>query len=274
MRAMLIPRRQSMLPLASAMILALAASDAQAQTKKPSSTSSTPEKSSAPSTQSAPSSSEASAPKEPEKEKKEEEEEEKETNRAIYMSAEIAFTRVDIGAISNDLAFDKTAANGVLYGFAAGLRSHELRYGLRWRVHDTTEYAIWSLAASLGYGLPLRPVSPIFSIHVGYAWDQKIQQGAFAGTPGARTLLEPQVDLRGLVAGIDVNASYWVTRFLRLGLFIGGDFYWLHRAQADVPGAVPPLTPQERQHPLFTEDGSGMGFSVNAGFRGAFDIAF
>jgi hypothetical protein len=202
------------------------------------------------------------------------EEEEKETHRAIFFSADLGFTRTDLGGISNNLDFEKTAANGILYGFAAGLRQKDMRYGIRWRVYDTTEYALWSFMGTIGYGLPLRPISPVFSLNVGYVWDQKIQQGALQGTLPRGTVLPPDVDVRGLLVGLDVNASYWITRFLRLGVFIGADFMLLHRLQANLPVAVPPITPQERQHPLFTEDGSGFGFNVNAGLRGAFDIAF
>jgi hypothetical protein len=206
--------------------------------------------------------------------KKEEEDDEKESPRAIYFSGDLAFTRVDIGGLVNNLDFEQTAANGVLYGFAAGVRQKDMRYGLRWRVYDTTEYAIWTVAASIGYGLPLRPLSPVFSLNLGYAWDQKVQQGALRGSIPRGTILPPDVDLRGLVLGLDVNASYWITRFLRLGMFIGADFFLLHRLQANIPASIPPITPQERQHPLFTEDGLGLGYSLNVGFRGAFDIGF
>lgn len=285
---MLILRRRPLTLAALTMAFACATTTASAQptttTQQPSSSTTQPSSKPSPSTAPSKPTSGATAgaatggagtePASTDAIKKESDEDEKESNRAIFFSADLAFTRVDVGGISNDLGFEKTAANGVLYGFAGGLRKGDMRYGIRWRVYDTTEYALWSFQASIGYGLPIRPLSPVFSLNLGYIWDQKIQQGALAGALPRGTVLPPDVDLRGVVLGLDVNASYWVTRFLRLGAFIGADFMYLHRPQATLPVAVPPITPQERQHPLFTQSGDGLGFTLNIGLRGAFDIAF
>ncbi len=202
------------------------------------------------------------------------EEEEKEAKRAVFVSGDIAFTRVDLGGISDNLAIDKEGANGLLYGFAAGLRLKSLRVGARWRVFDTTEYNMWSVAGTIGYGLPMRPLSPILSANIGYVWDQKIDQGAFSSSLPPGTVLPPNVEIQGLLVGLDLNAAYWITKFLRVGAFIGTDFFFLSRARADLPASIFPVDDVYKNKPLYTETGSGISYTINLGLRGAFDIGF
>lgn len=212
---------------------------------------------------------EAAKPEEPKPE-----DDDTEAKRAVFVSADLAFTRTDIGGISDSLGFDKTGANGLLYGLATGLRLKDLRFGARWRVFDTTEYDLWSIAGTVGYGLPLRPLSPILTANVGYVWDQKINPSAYSGSLPPGTVLPPGVDVQGLLVGIDLNASYWITKFLRLGAFIGSDFMFLHREQAAVPSSIFPISPEFRNKPLYTDSGSGIAYTLNIGLRGAFDIGF
>lgn len=197
-----------------------------------------------------------------------------ESKKAIYISGDIAFTRSMLGAFKNDLGFDRTGANGVLYGLAGGLRLGDWRFGARWRVHDTTEFTLWSVAASVGYGLPWRPLSPVFSAHLGYVFDQSVQAGAFRSSLPVGNVLPPNVDLRGALLGIDVNASYWLTKFLRLGCFAGVDAMVLHRSRVGQPQSLFGPTPELADNPLYADSGTGIGLNVNAGLRGAFDIGF
>jgi len=198
----------------------------------------------------------------------------KESPKAVYFSGDIGFTRSDLGGISDNTGFDSTVANGLLYGLSAGLRLRDLRLGARWRVYDTTEFALWTFALSAGYGLPLRPVSPVFSAHVGYVFDQDIQQGLFKKSLAPGVVLPPDVDVRGLLVGLDINASYWVTRFVRLGAFIGADLMFLSRAKANVPYSIFGTPAEYSALPLYSDSGSAIGLNFNAGLRGAFDIAF
>ncbi|HVH43859.1 MAG TPA: hypothetical protein VM925_16010 [Labilithrix sp.] len=197
-----------------------------------------------------------------------------EVDKAIYFSGDLAFTRSDLGVIADNSGFDRTAANGVLYGLAAGLRLKDLRFGVRWRVYDTTEFALWNFSLSAGYGLPLRPVSPVFSAHLGYVFDQSIEPGLFTKSLPEGTQLPPNVDVKGILAGVDVNASYWVTRFLRLGLFIGFDLMFLSREKAALPQSIYGVPPETPNNPLFSDSGTSLGLNMNAGLRGAFDIGF
>jgi hypothetical protein len=197
-----------------------------------------------------------------------------EVKKAIYVSGDVGFTRSDLAAVSDNTGLDRTVANGLLYGLGAGLRLKDLRLGLRWRVYDTTEFQLWSFALSAGYGLPLRPISPVFSAHVGYVWDQHIEESLSRRSIPPGTLLPPDVDVRGLLVGVDVNASYWVTRFLRLGVFIGADLMFLSRGKTPLPQSIFGLPPEIASNPLYSETGSAIGLNMNAGLRGAFDIGF
>jgi hypothetical protein len=210
-----------------------------------------------------------------EKKKKEEFDDSKEADRAIYFSGDLAFTRPDMGGLSDNTGFDRTAANGFLYGLSAGLRLKDIRFGVRWRVYDTTEFTLWTFAASAGYALPLRPLSPIFSAHIGYVFDQKLEEALFKSSLPQGSLLAPDTDINGLLVGVDINASYWITKFLRLGAFVGSDLLILSRSQATPPRSVLGNAPPEiTRKPLYTETGSGLGITMNIGFRGAFDIGF
>jgi hypothetical protein len=197
-----------------------------------------------------------------------------ETPKAIYFSGDFAFTRSDLGALHDNTGFGRTAANGLLYGVSSGVRLKDLRLGLRWRVYDTTEFTLWTFALSAGYGLPIRPLSPIFSAHVGYVWDQNIQAGLIKNALPEGTLIAPDVKVKGLLAGIDVNGSYWVTQALRLGVFVGADLMFLSREQAPLPRSLFAIPPEISSQPLYTGSGSAVGLNVNLGIRGAFDIGF
>jgi hypothetical protein len=191
---------------------------------------------------------------------------------AIYFAGDVGLDRSALGAFVNELGFDRTAANGGVYGLAGGLRLRDWRFGLRWRVFDTTEFTLWSFAASAGYALPLRPITPIFSAHLGYVFDQQLQTGLFRSSLPEGTILPPNVDAKGMLFGLDVNAAYWVTAFLRVGAFIGFDLMWLHRPEAPLPASLFGTPPDIANKPLYSEAGNGLGFNVNVGIRAAFDI--
>lgn len=197
-----------------------------------------------------------------------------ESAKAIYFSGDFAFTRSDLGGVSDNTGFDRTVANGLLYGLSTGVRLRDVRFGVRWRVYDTTESTLWTFALAAGYALPLRPVSPIFSAHVGYVFDQHIEEGLYRRSLPPGAILPPNIDMRGLLVGLDVNASYWVTQFLRIGAFIGADLMFLHRDQATLPRSIIAVPPEFENNPLYTGTGSSIGLNINAGLRGAFDIAF
>lgn len=222
-------------------------------------------------------STEAQAPKKDapvDAEKTDAAKEDKESTRAVFVSGNIAFARVDLGGISDNTSFDKPAANGFLYGFAGGLRIRDFRFGARWRVHSTTEFDVWSIGGSIGYGLPIRPLSPVFTAVVGYVWDQKIERGVFNSSLPPGTVLAPDVDINGLLVGLDLGASYWLSHFLRVGPFIGTDFMFLSRQRAQLPSSIFPISDDFRNKPLYADSGSSIAYTLNIGLRGAFDIGF
>ncbi len=202
--------------------------------------------------------------------------EEEEAKRAITLSADIGFTRMDLGAFTNTLAFDKTGANGVTWSLGAGLRLDHIKLGLRWRVFDTTEFDFWSFMFEAGYTLPFRPVSPGVMAHVGYVFDQTLQRPLYQSSlPGQRlTVLDPDIAVRGVMLGGELNAAYWVTKVARVGAFLGFDLLFLNRPQAGLPGSTFPLADDIRSKPLYTESGNGLGYTFMVGLRGAADIGF
>jgi hypothetical protein len=197
-----------------------------------------------------------------------------ESRRAVTLSVDIGFTRPDIGAIKDNLGFDKKAANGVLAGIGVGYRYRELRLGARFRDASTTEFTLWSVMGEVGVGLPLRPVSPIFMAHAGYMFDTGVQRAVIASKLPQGNVLTPFVDLSGLVVGGELLASYWVTKFLRVAPFLGFDLTFLHRAQVATPQSLFPVPAATRNNALFGDSGSGVGYTLNIGLRGTADIGF
>ena len=202
------------------------------------------------------------------------EEESKDVNRAVYISVDIGFTRADVGGISNNTGFDKTSVNGFFGGVGLGYRYKDLRIGARFRDSDTTEYALWSVMGEVGYGLPFRPVSPVLFAHAGYMFSNGVERGAIASSLPAGNVLTPQVQLDGLVVGGELVASLWLTKFLRVGPFLGVDFSWLHRSQVALPQSIVPLTADTRNNALYNDSGSGVGYLLSIGIRGTGDIGF
>lgn len=211
-----------------------------------------------------------------EAEKKDAGEAEKESPRAIYFSFDGGFARPDLGGFSNNLAFDKTAANGVTWSVGTGVRLKDVKLGARWRAFDTTEFDFWSVMFEAGYALPLRPVSPGITAHVGYIWDQKLQRPLFASSlPGSRqTVLDPSFDVTGVIVGAELQAMYWLNKYIRAGGFLGFDMLFLNRSQAGLPGTTSPVSEEIRVKPLYTDSGSGVGYVFSVGLRAAFDIGF
>lgn len=195
-----------------------------------------------------------------------------EASRAVFFSADLAFTRSDLGLLVDDLSFNRTGANGTMYGVSGGYRTNKVSFGLRWRVYDTTEFDLWSFAVSVGYTLPIRPLSPILSAHLGYVFDQRIERPLFASSLPPGNIIPPNVDVKGALLGVDVDAAYWLTSFLRVGPFAGADLMFLRRAKAPRAASLFGPTPEFDALPLYTETGTSLGLNVNLGLRGAFDI--
>lgn len=198
----------------------------------------------------------------------------KEDKRAVYISLDIGFSRVDVGGISDNTGFDKTAANGLLASFGVGYRQGDFRLGARFRDSSTTELSLWSLVGEVGYGLPFRPVSPVLFVHAGYMFSNGVERGAIASSLPAGNVLTPSAQLDGLVVGGELVASVWLTKFLRVGPFVGVDFAWLSRSQLALPQSIVPLGPDTRNNALFNDSGSGVGYVLNLGIRGTGDVAF
>lgn len=198
----------------------------------------------------------------------------KEDKRAVYISVDIGFTRTDVGGLSDKTGFNKTGANGVLAGVGLGYRYQELRIGARFRDASTTEFSLWSLMGEIGYGLPLRPLSPIFVAHAGYMFDSGVERSVIAGSLPKGNVLTPPVHLDGLVVGGEIFGSIWLTKFLRAGPFIGFDLTFLHRSKVGLPQSIVPLDDTTKSNPLFADSGSGTGYLLNIGLRGTGDIAF
>ena len=198
----------------------------------------------------------------------------KEEKHAIYVSADIGFTRADVGALSDATGFDKTSANGFLAGIGIGYRFKDFRIGGRFRDTSTTEYSLWSLMGEVGYGLKLRPLSPTFFVHAGYMFDVGIERGAISSSLPRGNFQTPDVDLNGLVIGGEIVASYWFSKILRAGPFIGLDLTFLHRSTVDLPQSLFPLMDETKANPLYNGNGSGAGYLLSFGLRGTFDVSF
>jgi hypothetical protein len=194
--------------------------------------------------------------------------------RAIYLSADIGFTRADVGGFSDNTGFDKTSANGVLAGIGVGYRYKDFRIGGRFRDAATTEFSLWSLMGEIGYGLKFRPVSPTFFLRAGYMFDVGVERAVIGSSLPKGNIQTPDVDLNGLVLGAEVGASYWITKILRVGPFIGLDLTFLHRSMVKAPQSLFPLPDETRANPLYSGNGSGVGYMVNFGLRGTGDISF
>lgn len=193
---------------------------------------------------------------------------------AVYISLDVAFTRADVGGISDATGFDKTGANGATAGLGVGYRYKGLRIGGRFRDTATTEYSLWSLMGEVGYGLPLRPIAPLLTAHFGYMFDVGVDRAVIASSLPRTNVLTPDVDLNGVVIGGELTANYWFTSFLRMGPFIGFDATILSRSKVDLPQSLFPLSDETRSKPLFNESGSGLGYMLSIGLRGTGDIAF
>ena len=101
-----------------------------------------------------------------------------------------------------------------------------------------------------------------------------IERGAIASALPAGNVLTPQAQLDGLVVGGELVASLWLTKFLRVGPFLGVDFAWLHRSQVSLPQSIVPLTADTRNNGLYSDSGSGVGYLLSIGIRGTGDIGF
>jgi hypothetical protein len=197
-----------------------------------------------------------------------------EQRRAIYVSVDFGFTRADVGGLSDNTNFDKTGANGIFGGLGIGYRHNNLRIGGRFRDVSTTEFDLWSLMGEIGYGFPLRPITPVIFVHGGYMFDSGIQRSVVAKSLPAGNVLTPNLGLDGAVVGAEVLGNIHLSQFLRIGPFIGFDLTWLHRKQVSLPQSIVPLTDDTKNNPLYSDSGSGVGYVFTLGIRGTGDIAF
>lgn len=197
--------------------------------------------------------------------------------RAILFSFSGAFTRQDVGAFTNSLAFDKTGANGVTLDVGLGVRFNHLRGGARLRSNDTTEFTIWHALAEVGYELDIKsiPFKPLVIAHVGYAFKRDLETAVIQSQLPRNTLLPPKFSVNGAVLGAELGIDYHVVSYLHIEPFLGFDFLFMSRGRASVPRtSVGQPTPEEAARPLYTDSGSGLGYGFLAGLRGVFDVGF
>lgn len=196
-----------------------------------------------------------------------------EAPKAIYAQIDLGYTRPDMSTIDvSSMAFDAGSANGFLFGLAAGLRLKDYQFGLRYRIYDASDFTLWSFAASVGYAMKYRPVTPIISAHLGYVFDQSIGPAVFRSSLPEGTVLPPDVDVKGLLLGGEASANYWVTKWFRVGGFLGLDLMFLSRAKAPLPQSIFGPSPDAAELPLYKESGFGIGATLNLGIRGSFDL--
>ena len=79
-------------------------------------------------------------------------------------------------------------------------------------------------------------------------------------------------DMLALVAA--GGNAYYLAKFFCVGPFVGFDMLFVHRPKVALPQSIFPLPPETTESPLYKDSGSGVGYSLNLGLRGAFDIAF
>lgn len=206
--------------------------------------------------------------------KPEAEADEKEDVNAIYLSGELGFTRADVGGFSDSTGLDKTGANGLLAGLGLGYRRDQFRFGVRFRDHSTSEFALWAFMGEIGYALKMRPLSPAFYIHAGYMFDNSVDRSAFEKKLPLGNFQTPDIDFNGVVVGGEVVASFHLSHVARVGPFIGFDVTVLHRPQPGPPQSIVPVPPAVLTNPLFGEAGNGLGYVFNLGVRFTADIGF
>lgn len=198
----------------------------------------------------------------------------REEKRAVYLSGELGFVHANLGAISDNLAFDKSKASGLLAGLGLGYRFKALRIGARFRDASTSEFSLWSLMGEVGFGLPFRPLTPVIFLHAGYVFDEGVERSVYASSLPSGTILEPKVHLEGLVLGAEAYAAYSVTKVFKIGPFVGFDMTFLHRPQPNPPKSAFPSADENANSALFSGSGSGVGYMINLGIRATGDIAF
>ena len=197
-----------------------------------------------------------------------------EDTKAVYLTADLGFALPNIGAFSNKLAFDKTTSDGFLAGLGVGYRHKAFRGGFRFRATDTGQYTLWAMMGEIGWGLPLKPITPVILIHAGYMFNTNVERSAIASYLPSTNQLTPDISLNGLVLGGEIYGAYAVTKFFKVGPFIGFDLTFLHRAQPDLPQSTQPLGPETTQNALFGDSGHGVGFIFNVGLRVTGDVGF
>jgi hypothetical protein len=196
-----------------------------------------------------------------------------EAAKAIFVTADLGYTRADMSTLAaSSMAFDTGSANGLLLGLTGGLRLKDWQYGLKYRVHDASNFTLWSFNASVAYALKPRPVTPIIEGHLGYVFDQSIDRKVFESSLPAGTILPPDVNVKGVILGAEGSANYWLTTWFRVGAFIGLDFMFLSREKAPTPQSTFGPNDEFNAKPLYSDSGFGIGVNINAGIRGSFEI--
>lgn len=196
-----------------------------------------------------------------------------EAQKAIFVTADLGYTRADLSTLAaSSMAFDTGSANGLLLGLTGGLRLKDWAYGLKYRVHDASNFTLWSFSASVAYALKPRPVTPIIEGHLGYIFDQSIDRKVFESSLPPGTILPPDVSVKGVVLGGEASANYWLTTWFRVGAFIGLDFMFLSRERAATPQSTFGPNDEYNAKPLYHDAGFGVGVNLNVGLRGSFEI--
>ncbi len=248
---------RALLSIAVAAIVVFAANDVQAQQKK----------------KEAPKAAEpAPAPPPPAPAPPPPPAEDKPDPRALVLTLDLGVGHADLGGLHDHLEFDKTAANGGVYGGGVGVRLNQLRFGARVRSADTTEFTLWSMLAEVGYSLRMRPFEPTFLLHAGWQWSTGMEPAVFRSAIPPLNTLPPDVRVHGPTLGLEAQGMYYPAKAVAVGPFLGFDVSFLSRPQVALPQSLVQLSSDIKQNPLYTDSGSGIAWSVQIGVRALLDL--
>jgi hypothetical protein len=146
------------------------------------------------------------------------------------------------------------SGSGLALGVGAGVRVIFLTVGGRARLLRASAWDLWTLAAEVGWHMPLGALEPSFTFAAGYAW---LGSPSTAGAPGFDA---GAVDVSGLEARLGANLDYYVNPLLSFGARASFEALALWRSGAPQPAAVPAATAE-----TYARDGEGIGFGVTLG---------
>jgi hypothetical protein len=181
----------------------------------------------------------------------------------VYLNADAGGAYTNLQSLSEShLALQQTSSAGGAFGVAAGVRLLFFTLGARARDLQLSSFNLWELDGEAAFHIRIWRIDPYFGVRGGYAFVGTLGSGAVSLASGSST---SDVSVHGINVGPTFGIDVYLSSLVSLGVDANAEFLFLQRPPAPLPPGITQadvaMLPAQQQQ-LYSLSGSSIGFGA------------